>query len=171
MTMKLTKSEFKEMLKECIVELVKEGKLPLTQLFTTENVDSHQQQGSQTFRQHNMPSPEGNNMYGSQNNRLNEAVKATAMAVAKGDPKQSKMFESVFMDTALTTLQEKLHSDKALSSGGAGGFAGLPATPEQREIDQAQLNSFAGKNTWAKLAFGGASSNNGNGGKMPGGNQ
>ena len=156
--MKLTKSEFKEMLKECIVELLTEGKLSAGQLAGD---SQHQQQGMRpTFAQHQQQeSPEGYTA----NTRLNEAVRATAMAVAKGDPKQSKMFESVFQDTAMTTLQVKLQADKVLSGGG--GYGGLPATPQEKESDTVQLNSFANKSRWATLAFGGSN------GKLPGGNQ
>lgn len=155
--MKLTKSEFKEMLKECIVELLTEGKLSAGQLAG----EPHQQQGSRaTFAQHQQEQQD--NGY-TANTRLNEAVRATAMAVAKGDPRQSKMFESVFQDTAMTTLQEKLQADKVLAGGG--GYAGMPATPQQKESDEAQLNSFAAKGRWANLAFGGSN------GKLPGGNQ
>src|SRR5574337_2218873 len=146
--MKLTKSEFKEMLKECILELVSEGKLPLGQL--TEATDNHHHH---QYPQRQTAAVGVEQESYTENNNLNQAVKATAMAIAKGNARQASMFEKVIMDTAMTTLQEKLLAER--SAGGGGGYAGLPATPEQKELDQAQLNSFAGKNIWAKLAFGG----------------
>lgn len=150
--MKLTKLEFKEIIKESIVELLKEGRISPVQLVeshavggTSSGINNHGYAagGSETV------DPE-NRMGITPNARLNEAVKNTAVMVAKGDVKQSKMYESIFMDTARTTLQDKLAAE--MGQGGGGG-RGRPATAEEKEFDKAVLTAFEGNSRWATLAF------------------
>lgn len=136
--MKLKRDEFKAMLKECILELVQEGKI--FQGGTTPTSSP----GSAVSEQ------AGNQGSSTGNNKLNEAVQLTARMVAKGDPKKASLYESIIADTARTTLQKQL---SAQMTGGELNEGAL--LPEEKAFDQAQLGAFAAKDRWALVAFGG----------------
>lgn len=146
MTMKLKRDEFKAMLKECILELVQEGKIF---------------QGNQPTTSRTVPSTKLNQVseFGEQdgvtpNTRLNEAVRMTTQLISKGDPKKAALYQSIIADTAKTTLQKQLASQMT------GGALMEGATlPEEREFDQAQLGMFAANQRWAQLAFAGKNKN------------
>jgi hypothetical protein len=144
--MKLKRDEFKAMLKECILELVQEGKIF---------------QNTAPAAPQRIPAGGAPQMIGegdgdiTPNTRLNEAVKMTANAIAKGDPKKASMFESLIADTARTTLQKQLSAQMT----GAGDLMGGAALPEERAFDQAQIGMFAANNRWAQLAFGNKAKN------------
>jgi hypothetical protein len=136
--MKLKRDEFKVMLKECILELVQEGKIFQNgQRPAFGGPSAHQ-----VADEYDGESP--------QNTRLNEAVRMTTQLVSKGDPKKAALFESIIADTARTTLQKQLTDQ--LSGGGM--LTGGAALPEEREFDKQQLGMFAANNRWATLAFG-----------------
>lgn len=140
--MKLKRDEFKAMLKECILELVQEGKIF---------------QGGSLSGQRVQP-PVGasplNEIAGGEvtpNTRLNEAVRLTTHMVTKGDPAKASLFESIIADTARTTLQHQLSNQL---SGGGDLMGGAEILAEDRAFDQQQLGMFAANNRWATLAFG-----------------
>ena len=140
--MKLKRDEFKTLLKECILELVQEGKI---------------------FQNHNSSGSESKEMAETTaaptNNKLNEAVRITTQLITKGDPKSAALFESIIADTAKTTLQRQL---SAQMSGGADLMGAGAVGPEDRDFDKAQLNMFEANSRWAQLAFGNnTKSNNG----------
>jgi hypothetical protein len=151
--MKLKRDEFKAMLKECILELVQEGKI-----FQGTNLSAHRKPVAEHAA---LDADIVESGTVTPNTRLNEAVKMTAAGMAKGDPKRASMFESIIADTARTTLQKQLSAEMTGGSGGLMGM-GAPALPEERAFDQAQMGMFAAKDRWATLAFGGKPKN-GNG--------
>jgi hypothetical protein len=144
--MKLKRDEFKAMLKECILELVQEGKI----FQGTGTPTMAPGVGEQEVR---MPSPQGEagRLGVTPNTRLSEAVRVTTQFVSKGDPSKAALFEGIIADTARTTLQKQL----SVQITGGGEIMGGTVLPEDKAFDQAQLGAFAAKDRWAMLAFGG----------------
>ena len=90
------------------------------------------------------------------NQRLRELSKLAAMHSAKGDSQQAAMMESIFADTAMTTLQKQMGMEMTGASTG-GVYVGETASAETEQIDRAELNALSGNrppNHWAALAFG-----------------
>lgn len=145
--MKLKRDEFKSMLKECILELVQEGKI----FQGTATPTMAPGVGEQQVR---VPNPQGeaNRLGVTPNSRLNEAVKVATQLVSKGDPGKTSLFQGIIADTARTTLQKQL---SAQMTGGGGEIMEGAVLPEERAFDQSQLGAFAAKDRWAMLAFGG----------------
>ena len=146
--MKLKRDEFKVMLKECILELVQEGKI-----FQGTMSSAQRPQQAPGAGQINEVADGGDL---TPNTRLSEAVRITAHMVSKGDPSKASLFESIIADTARTTLQKQL-ADQMQGSGGL--MAGGGALPEEREFDKQQLGMFAASNRWAAMAFGNKTKN------------
>lgn len=138
--MKLARDEFKAMLKECILELVQEGKIFQGVVAPASPSSSGAESASTQSG-------------GTSNNKLNEAVQLTARMVAKGDPRKASLYESIIADTARTTLQKQLSAQMT----GGGELNEGAVLPEEKAFDQAQLGAFAAKDRWALLAFGGKS--------------
>ncbi|RKZ96599.1 MAG: hypothetical protein DRQ43_04170, partial [Gammaproteobacteria bacterium] len=91
---------------------------------------------------------------GQPNSRLDELSRMTAAQCAHGDPTQAAMMESIFADTARTTLQERLSAE---GGGGGGSYMGASASPEEEAQEMAQLDHLTGGHGtghWAALAFG-----------------
>lgn len=135
------------MLKECILELVQEGKIF---------------QGNQQPTMRSVPASKLNEVVDSlesnevtPNTRLNEAVRLTTHLVTKGDPKKAALFQNIIADTAKTTLQKQLANQ--MSGGGA--LMEGAVLPEEKAFDQAQLGLFAANERWAQLAFAGTNKN------------
>lgn len=152
--MKLKRDEFKAMLKECILELVNEGKIfhgsPASGMSRAQqSAESKDSINENSRAQASSATP---------NSRLNEAVQMTARQVGKGDPKRVSMFESIIADTARTTLQKQLSSQMS-----GGEMMEGAVLPEERAFDAAQLGAFAAKDRWATLAFGNKSKTNSGG--------
>lgn len=147
--MKLKRDEFKTMLKECILELVQEGKI-------------FQSGGLQTAPRSSVSANKLNEVTElgdadgiTPNTRLNEAVRVTTALVTKGDPKKAALYQNIIADTARTTLQKQLANQMT----GGGALMEGAVLPEERELDQAQLGMFAANQRWAQLAFGGKAKN------------
>jgi len=135
--MKLKRDEFKAMLKECILELVQEGKIFQNAQPSNQGNLNEVSQGSR--QDYDIP-----------NKNLTESVRIATHMVSKGDPKKKALYESIFNDTARTTLQKQLASEM-----GGAGLMESSIMPEEREFDQAQLGIFAANQRWAQLAFAG----------------
>lgn len=148
MTMKLKRDEFKAMLKECILELVQEGRI-----FQGGNPhpSSVRSPGAVPGTKLNEVTELGEDDGVTPNTRLNEAVRMTTHLVTKGDPKKAALYQNIIADTARTTLQKQLANQMT----GNGTLMEGAVLPEEREIDQAQLGMFAANQRWAQLAFGG----------------
>jgi hypothetical protein len=143
--MKLKRNEFKAMLKECILELVQEGKL-----FQDSTAKTRSSGIAPTNKLNEATESSGIDGI-TPNTRLNEAVKLTTQLVSKGDPKKSAMYQNIIADTAKTTLQKQLANQMT----GGGALMEGAVLPEERALDQAQLGMFAANQRWAQLAFGG----------------
>lgn len=169
--MKLNRMQFKKILKECIKELIDEGAF-------NKVVKENFQPGS--FESYSNPSrPVANDLVGNQiapapdepspvqhfssmgqgspNDRLREVARMTALYSTNGDQKQAKVMESIFADTAMTTLQNQMGSEMSAGGGANGMYVGEANSKENEQIDQAQIQALNGgrpMNHWAALAFG-----------------
>lgn len=162
--MKLNRAQFKKILKECICELISEGafnnvvkenievRVPPQRSAPNDFVNSGQQNFVSDID--TRPSPFSTVGQMSPNQRLRELAKFAAHESAKGDKKQAAMMESIFADTAMTTLQSQLGSELG-STGGM--YLNEEQAKKSEEIDQAELQALNGNrptNHWAALAFG-----------------
>lgn len=143
--MKIGKEQLKSLLKECILELVQEGKLNSIAPVSAKKSSSKLNEVAESVQQTEV----------TPNTRLNEAVKLTTQLVSKGDSKKAALFEKIIQDTAQTTLQKQLASQMT----GGGALMEGAVLPEERELDTAQLGMFAANKRWAQLAFGGKTKN------------
>lgn len=146
--MKLKRDEFKAMLKECILELVQEGKI-------FQGVSSAPTRPVAPTTKLNEVTELGELDGVTPNTRLNEAVRMTTQLISKGDPKKAALYQGIIADTAKTTLQKQLASQMT----GGGTLMEGAVLPEEREFDQAQLGMFAANERWAQLAFAGKNKN------------
>lgn len=135
--MKLNRSELKSIIKECLLELVQEGKLS----FDSGNLNEIKNPRAETS------TPEGSIA----NPKLQAAIDLTTRAVAGGNAGKKSIFEAIIADTARTTLQKQL----AAAHTGAGTLVESAVSTEERHFDQAQLGQFEAKDRWALLAFAG----------------
>lgn len=156
--MKLNKIQFKKILKECIRELIVEGAFDNV---VTENLAA--QYTAPSPRRHAAddfvstvatPSyqPEPIEGRGRANARLDELSRVAAEQCSHGDPQQAAMMESIFVDTAKTTLQKRLAFE-----GGGGAYVGEPMSAQEEALEMAELDQLAGgqgAGHWAALAFG-----------------
>jgi len=164
--MKLSRVQFKKILKECIHELIEEGAFNSV---IKENINTNSS-GNQTRNlqavndlvsqqnpiQENPVQSFAQVGQGSPAERLKHIAKMTAMQTAKGDQRQANIMEQIFTDTAMTTLQQQLGNERSMS-GNAGVYLGEQQDPTVDRADQMQIQALAGglpKNYWASLAFG-----------------
>lgn len=145
--MKIKREEFKELLKECIVELISEGKL--SGLNSTDNMRH------QSFRKNKEEENDDDNSdHKTANkaalNRLDDAVRLTTYLIAGGNSEKAKLFEGIIADTSRTTLQKQLAAEHSAP----GQILGGNALPEEIALDKAQIDLFDGKDRWADVAFG-----------------
>lgn len=147
--MKMTKSQFKSLMKECLSELINEGAFDrkLEQIAESKMRSGHVPQGSNSLNEQGFSgAPSG------ANHRLLEAVRM----VAGSQPNERRsMFQEILMDTAMTTLQRQLSGE--MGGGGTGLMENVPVSPSQRAADENELAALAGGNPqrWALAAFGG----------------
>lgn len=159
--MKLNRTQFKKILKECIRELIMEGafdnvikenvQVPPTRMASNDLVSNGYSNQSNPQLTNHPFAPVGQL---SPAQRLRELAKLTAVHSAQGDSKQAAIMENIFADTAMTTLQQQLGTEM----GGSGEvYLGEQENPAIEERDQMELNALSGgrpKNHWAALAFG-----------------
>lgn len=143
--MKMTKSQFKTLMKECLSELINEGAFDkkLEQI-----AESKMTPGGSTPRYSGYGSiNEETRQSGGINPRILDAINE----VTRGKQgAQKNMFRDIMMDTAMTSLQSQLE-------GAAGLQENVPATRAEIATQEAELSALAGGNPsrWAMAAFGG----------------
>lgn len=163
--MKLSKTEFKKILKQCIKELIVEGAFnnvikenvghvspEPARVASNDLVSNNQQQPSNNFNP--FTSSVGQS---SPNERMRELVRMTAMHSANGNEKQAAIMENILTDTAQTTYLKQ----RGAEGTGAAGMGGKTyVSKEEEQYDKAQLDALngiggnKGSNHWAALAFG-----------------
>ena len=136
--MKLTKSSLKALIKECLVEVLQEGidlSSPEPRVATSRNTGLRESRSKRkTTRRAKSPLD---------NIKFDNAVKETAKSFTD-DP----VMQSIFSDTAKTTLQEQLNASRSTPHVPAGADS---ATLKAAASDPLEL--FGGSNNWAALAF------------------
>lgn len=165
--------QFKKILKECIKELIDEGAFNKVvkenfQPGAVEPVNSYMNPSrpvANDFAGNQVATPNdpaqaynfSSMGQGSPNDRLREVARMTALYSTNGDQKQAKVMESIFADTAMTTLQNQMGSEMSGGGNANGMYMGEAATKEDEQMDQAQIQALNGgrpMNHWAALAFG-----------------
>jgi len=176
--MKMTKADFKGMIKECIRELVKEG--AFTEALTESVKRPSTQQGKSSFRAaaqeliSNGPKvdPEKLKAQAAQmsgyydgaeatpdarpiNAHVKKLIEATANEMGKGNSKLSNAYAAIFEDTAMHTLPQQMANDVGSGSGmGAMQAAGMQN--QEEKVAPAQLEAMAVEgdmSRWARVAF------------------
>lgn len=163
--MKLNRAQFKKIIKECIKELITEGAFDnvikenvqpavprvaandFVGQVTQPSAQATQGAPATSFSQVGHMTP---------NQRLRELSRMAAMHSSKGDQQQAAVMESIFADTAMTTLQKQMGMEMTGGSGG-GLYTGEQGGHEADQIDQAEISALSGDrppNHWAALAFG-----------------
>jgi len=179
--MKMSKADFKGMIKECIRELIKDGafadvlaegtnKQPAPQqssfrtaakelISTNAQVVDRDKLKAQAERMSGYYEGAGD-MPNAQtarpvNDHVKKLISMTANEMGKGNAQLSNTYAAIFEDTAMHTLPQQLANDTSVGSGmGALQAAGMQNQKEQ--VAPAQLEAMAhdGDIThWAKLAF------------------
>lgn len=154
--MKMSKQQFKTLMKECLSELINEGAFDkkLEQISESKNVLNPQSTMPTGYYQPNTSTVPG----------INPMILETVRNVTSGggsmtDPKRRSMFESILIDTAMTTLQNQIANGDG--QGASGLYNNVPVSKEAVAQDDAQLAAMAGGNPsrWAAAAFGGRAQN------------
>lgn len=177
--MKINRAQLKSILKECVKELITEGAFnnvikenmsssPSAPRHNNDespniwNANGVRRPAPNDLQQNNYEShsPKNNSQYDHNvgqmgpNQRLQELAKTVAQNASGGNPKHARMMESIFADTAMTTLQKQLANG---DGGGNGVYVGEEYTQETQQADLAELQALGGgapQGHWAALAFG-----------------
>lgn len=164
MTTKMSKQQFKTLMKECLTELINEGAFDRKLSQIAESKMSNVANGSPVFNKsilygnQNQPAPQPSpQVHPSINPKLLEAVRNVTSATPSG---RKTMFEEIMLDTAMTTLQNQIANGDAYGSA-AGLYNDSPISQEVKAHDEAQLNALAGGDAsrWAAAAFGNKNGN------------
>lgn len=153
--MKMSKAQFKTLMKECLTELINEGAFDKKLEKIAEGKISSQGKGLLYGNQHR-PLPHQQQASTEEqpgiNPRLLEAVKNVTSAQPAG---RKSLFEEIMMDTAMTTLQKQIGAGDAFGAAGAL-YNDSPVPQEVQAHDEAQLQAMSNGNPsrWAAAAFG-----------------
>ena len=151
--MKLTKGEFRLMIKECIRELITEGAFNQIlsesisgNVLPNSGIASGQPQqflGNVNQQQSNV------------NPHLQNIIQNTAKMVTAARPQQAGLYAALLEDTAKTTLQKMLLNDSQMRTGG--NMIVEDNTPvSAHEVQDLQALSVGGDmKRWAAIAMGG----------------
>ncbi len=132
---KVTRSVLKEIVKECLVEILFEGIDSESGLSEDRSIvrEAHTPSRKRASR----PSSKGNTK---QNRKLKEESVSKIVNTITDDPTMA----SIFADTAQTTLQEQRESRRPR----------IPADKAAEVVQESNLEDlFEGSNNWAALAF------------------
>jgi hypothetical protein len=146
---RLTKGALKEMLKECLLEILEERGLALV------SEGTHQPTTTAPPARSTAPTgaPVDNNRANMQNQLLKENVNILANSIGHTNPDQQDIFASIFEDTAMNTLQEQIEP-------GQGGMPSKEVSPaaiaeEVKQLEGLAIDGDIGR--WAQVALGGSS--------------
>lgn len=179
--MKMTKSDFKGMIKECIRELIKEGAFNDASIMsesarassatnrTASNDMVSQKNPVDVARarsaaariagyddmglgaSENIPTHTA-----PMNQNMKNLVEAASTQMSKGDSKMANAYAAILADTAMHTLPQQMAQDPS-RNGGYGAMAAAGMQSEQEKVAPEQLQAIAPSGDlghWAKLAFG-----------------
>ena len=151
--MKLTKGEFRLMIKECIRELITEG--AFNQILS-ESISGNVLPNSGIVAGQNQQfSGNVNQQQSNVNPHLQNIIQNTAKMVTAAKPQQAGLYAALLEDTAKTTLQKMLLNDSQMRSGG--NMIVEDNTPvSAHEVQDLQALSVGGDmKRWAAIAMGG----------------
>lgn len=177
--MKMTKSDFKGLIKECIRELIKEGAFNEVANVMAENVKPNssiriaardmieKKNPVDTARARNLAArmagyddfvPESSEMNSSMpiNENLKKLIETTSNQMGKGDSKAANAYAAILADTAMNTLPQQMAQDTS-RGGGYGAMAAASMQGAQEKVAPQDLQAIAPSGDmshWAKLAFG-----------------
>lgn len=179
--MKMTKSDFKGLIKECIRELIKEGAFNEVATVMAENANPtsirtaardivNQKSPVDTARARAAAarmagyedfgfSSEASDMQMSSapmNQNMKKLVEATSSQMSKGDNKMASAYAAILADTAMHTLPQQMAQDPS-RNGGYGAMAAAGMQGAQEKVAPQELQAIAPSGDvshWAKLAFG-----------------
>jgi len=168
--MKLSKSEFRAMIKECIRELVQEGAFNAV---ITESIGGGVPARMPVAASDmiSVPAPQNMNPYGLINQQppspslvhnpvLSNAIQMATSLVTRAKPEQAALYGQIFEDTSRTTLQKMIGQEHEHRQG----LGGLAIPEEQAALnkeDSKSLEALAAiggggdMQRWAKVAMGG----------------
>jgi hypothetical protein len=152
--MKMTKSQFKSLLRECLSELINEGAFDKKlEKLTEGKLQAAGAKPGMIYGNSSSPQiPQTTTSSDVINPRLLEAVRNVTSQTAPG---KKSMFEEIMMDTAMNTLQNQIANGDGFGSN-AGLGQDMPVRPEVAAQDDAVLAAMSGGNPtrWATAAFG-----------------
>jgi hypothetical protein len=181
--MKMTKSDFKGMIKECIRELIKEGAFNDAYIMsesaraasTTNRTASNDMVSQKNpvdvararaaaarmagYDDMGLGASENANVPTSSapiNQNMKKLVEAASTQMSKGDSKMANAYAAILADTAMHTLPQQMAQDPS-RNGGYGAMAAAGMQSEQEKVNPEQLQAIAPAGDlghWAKLAFG-----------------
>lgn len=99
--LKISRSEFKSVVKESLRELIYEG--AFNSMFTSLVMESQQQMGM--------------TMQPQMQAAVDPRIQAAAIAVARGNPKQASVMSEIFMDTMTRTIPERDAQENHIAEG------------------------------------------------------
>lgn len=168
--MKLTKSDLKAILKECLLELIEEGVFESSMKFSKEeslknknksnlkeenNIFKNQIEARKFAQMIAGNSTEDEISSLSRTNTVaesvnNERVKSLALEMAKGDKAKANLYATIFADTAINTLPNQLVND--VNSGGMpSAVSSMNESVSDKKIKELAVNGDSMR--WAKIAF------------------
>lgn len=174
----MTKTQFKNMIKECLIELIQEGQLneiavPAKPANVFEHA-SNQSAFQSTINREQIRSTirnnflEPNNEFQSQASHtysLNNAgpsqlshgkqtlIEGLALGMAKGNPEHAATYAAIFADTAMHTVpKQAAYGDTQGASGFVSHGAGMTENVSTESIQQLAGGDMS---RWATVAFGG----------------
>lgn len=177
--MKMTKSDFKGLIKECIRELIQEGAFNEVGSVIAENAkpstsiraaakDLVQQKKNpvDVARARNLAArmagyddltPESSDAPSAPiNENLKKLIETTSSQMGKGDSKAANAYAAILADTAMNTLPQQMAQDTS-RGGGYGALAAASMQGVQEKVAPRELQAIAPSGDvshWAKLAFG-----------------
>ena len=181
--MKMTKSDFKGLIKECIRELIKEGAFNEVAAVMAEGVKPNTsiRAASKELIQKKNPvdaararglaarmagydefMPDGFDLNESNmptmpiNENLKKLIETTSSQMSKGDSKAANAYAAILADTAMNTLPQQMAQDPS-RNGGYGALAAAGMQGAQEKVAPQELQAIAPSGDvshWAKLAFG-----------------
>jgi len=177
--MKMTKNDFKGLIKECIRELIKEGAFnevanvmsenarPTSSVRTAARDMVNQKNPVDTARARALAArmagyddvntdTDNTSTSVPMNQNLLKLVEATSNQMSKGDNKMANAYAAILADTAMHTLPQQMAQDPSRNSGyGAMAAAGMQGAQEKVAPQELQAIAPSGDvSHWAKLAFG-----------------
>lgn len=149
--MKMSKTQFKQLMKECLVELINEGAFDkkLEKIAEGKMTTSFNKTYNSCFFNENSKKENLSKI----NPTLLETIKNVTVAQP---PERKSLFEEIMLDTALNTLQKQLAEDVFMGMGSKNFVAPDSLSNEVKAQDEAQLLKLSGGDIsrWAIAAFG-----------------